>query len=79
MSVLELTEELKKMSNADRLLIIETATKLVRREIENKGKNNGRKKLSLEESAELMREEYLNNKELTIVTDSLEGEDFYGI
>lgn len=79
MSVLELTEELKTMSNADRLLIIEAATKLVRREIENKGKNNGRKKLSLEESAELMREEYLNNKELTIVTDSLEGEDFYEI
>ncbi len=79
MSVLELTEELKKMSNADRLLIIEAATKLVRREIGNTDKKNVRRKLSLEESAELMRDEYLNNKELTIVTDSLEGEDFYEV
>ncbi len=78
MSVLELTEELKTMSNADRLLIIETATKLIRREIKNTSEIGG-KKLSLEESAKLMRDEYLNNKELTIVTDSLAGEDFYEI
>ncbi len=41
MSVSELTEELKRMSNADRLLVIETATKLVRREIKNE-KNHRR-------------------------------------
>lgn len=78
MSVLELTKELQKMSNADRLLIIEVATKLVRREIEDE-KKLPTKKLSLKESAELMRDEYLNNRELTIVTDSLAHEDFYDV
>lgn len=78
MSVSEFTEELKKMSNAERLLIIEAATKLVRYEIKNTSKIV-EKKLSLKESAELMREEYLNNKELTIFTDSLASEDFYEI
>ena len=77
MSVVEFTDELKRMSNADRLLIIEAATKLVRNEIENK--KTGNKKLSLEESAKLMRDEYLSNKELTIVTDSLASEDFYDV
>lgn len=78
MSVLELTKELKQMSNTDRLLIIEVATKLVRNEIKG-DKKSPTKKLSLRESAELMRDEYLNNRELTIVTDSLASEDFYDV
>jgi len=78
MSVLELTKELQQMSNADRLLIIEVATKLVRNEIKDE-KKSPTKKLSLRESAELMRDEYLNNRELTIVTDSLAHEDFYDV
>jgi len=78
MSVLELTEELQQMSNADRLLVIEVATKLVRSEIQDE-KKSPTKKLSLRESAELMRDEYLNNRELTIVTDSLAHEDFYDV
>jgi len=78
MSVLELTKELKQMSNADRLLVIETATKLIRSEITNEEKSSP-KKLSLKESAELMRDEYLNNRELTILTDSLGHEDFYDV
>lgn len=78
MSVLELTKELKQMSNADRLLVIEVATKLVRSEIKDE-KQSSPKKLSLRESAKLMRDEYLNNRELTIVTDSLAHEDFYDV
>ena len=78
MSVLELTKELKQMSNTERLLIIEVATKLVRNEIKDEKKSPA-KKLSLAESAELMRDEYLNNRELTIVTDSLASEDFYDV
>lgn len=79
MTVIEVTNELKKMSNFDRLQVIETATKLVRDEIEEKQNFSARKKLSLRESAELMREEYLKNKELTILTDSLAAEDFYDV
>ena len=57
MSVLELTKELKQMSNTDRLFIIEVAIKLVRNEIKDEKKSPS-KKLSLKESAELMRDEY---------------------
>lgn len=78
MSVLELTKELKRMSNTERLLIIGVAIKLVRNEIKDEKKSPS-KKLSLKESAELMRDEYLNNRELTIVTDSLANEDFYDV
>lgn len=77
MSVLELTDQLKQMSNAERLLIIEAAAKLIQREI--KSDNEKTPKLNLKKSAELMREEYLTDQELTVVTDSLAGEDFYEI
>jgi hypothetical protein len=76
MSVLEIENELRQMSNSERLFVIEIATDLIRKNLSEK---NLPKKLSLEESAELMRDEYLNNRELTIVTDSLASEDFYNV
>jgi hypothetical protein len=80
MSISEITSELKKMSNAERLVVIEIATKLVRGEMEDTTKElPAKKKLSLRESAELMRDEYLSDEELTIFTSSLADEDYYDV
>ena len=72
MSVVEIENELEKMSDAERLIVIEIATKLIRKNLDNK---TSPKKLSLEEAAELLRNDYLNDPELTAFT-ALDGEDF---
>ena len=68
MSVIEIESELKKMTNEERLFVIEFATKLVRREFSTKKKR-------LKRSAKIMLSEYANDKELTAMT-ALDGEDF---
>jgi len=68
MSVVEIENELEKMTNAERLFVIEIATKLVRREFSTK-------KEKLKRSAEIMLSEYGGDKELTATT-ALDGEDF---
>ncbi len=68
MSVVEIENELKKMTNEERLFVIEIATKLVRREFSIK-------KERLKRSAEIMLSEYRSDKELTAMT-ALDGEDF---
>ncbi len=69
MSVAEIETELKKMTNTERLFVIEIATKLVRRE-------SSTKKEKLKQSAEIMLSEYTDHKDLTNLTD-LDGEDFF--
>jgi len=76
MSVIEIESELQKMTNPERLFVIEIATKLIR------GEMNGKRRLSLEEkraklnkSAEIMLTEYKNDKDLTSLT-VLDGEEF---
>jgi hypothetical protein len=76
MSVIEIESELQKMTNAERLFVIEIATRLIR------GEMNGKRPLPLEEkraklkkSAEIMLSEYKNDKDLTALT-VLDGEDF---
>ena len=69
MSVVEIETELKKMTNAERLFVIEMATKLVRREF-------SLHKEKLKRSAEIMLSEYASDKELTATT-VLDGEDFF--
>ncbi len=68
MSVAEIESELKKMTNEERLFVIELATKLVRREFSTK-------KERLKRSAEIMLPEYANDKELTAMT-AFDSEDF---
>lgn len=68
MSVIEIESELKKMTNEERLVVIEIATKLVRREFSTKKKR-------LKQSAEIMLSEYANDKEVTAMT-AFDGEDF---
>lgn len=76
MSVIEIENELKKMSNTQRLLVIEIATSLIRKNIAGK---ESEKKLSLEEAAEMLYEDYLHDEELTAVTRALDGEDFLDV
>lgn len=73
MSVVEIENELKEMSNTQRLMVIEIATSLIRKNLAGK---ESEKKLSLEEAAELLYEDYLHDEELTAVTRALDGEDF---
>lgn len=68
MSVVEIESELKKMTNEERLFVIEVATKLVRREFSTK-------KEKLRRSAEIMLSEYADDKQSTSMT-ALDGEDF---
>ena len=67
MSVIEIVSELQKMTNTERLFVIEIATKLIR------GETSGKRRLSLEEkrarlrqSAEMMLSEYTNDKDLVM-------------
>ena len=72
MDVIKIETELEKMTNAERRVVIEIATKLI----------YGKRRLSLEEkraklrqSAEMMVSEYSNNKDLTALI-VLDSEDF---
>jgi hypothetical protein len=76
MSVVEIENELEKMTDDERRVVIEIATKLINKE------GNGKRRLSLEEkraklkkSAEIMLAEYKSNEDLTAMT-ALDGEDF---
>ncbi len=73
MSVIEIENELQKMSDAQRLTVIEIATNLIRKNLnrENSGEHS-----TLEEAAELLYEDYLYDEELTVVTRASDGEDF---
>jgi hypothetical protein len=76
MSVVEIESELKKMTNSERLVVIEIAAKLIRNEsAENRRPTLTEKRERLKKSAEIMLGEYSENKNLTEMT-SLDGEDF---
>lgn len=76
MSVVEIENELKQMSDVQRLTVIEIATNLIRKNLNQKIPEN---KPTLEEAAELLYEDYLYDEELTAVTGALDGEDFYDV
>lgn len=73
--MLEIENELEKMSDAQRLTIIEFTTNLIRKNLNRKSPEN---KSSLEAAAELLYEDYLYDEELTAVTGAFDGEDFCG-
>jgi len=76
MSVIEIENELKQMSDTQRLIVIEIATGLIKKNLTEKNSEN---KLSLEEAAELLYEDYLYDEELMAVTRALDGEDFHDV
>ncbi len=76
MSIAEIQTELKKMSNSERLFVIEIATKLVRGTISEKSNLSlEEKRKKLKSSAKAMLSEYKTNEELTAMS-VLDGEVF---
>ena len=76
MSVIEIESELQKMTNTERLFVIEIATKLIGRDMNGKrGLSLEEKRAKLRQSAEIMLSEYTNDKDLTALT-VLDSEDF---
>jgi hypothetical protein len=75
MSVAEIEHELEKMTNAERRIVIEIASKLIHNEKNKRHLSLEEKRAKLKQSAELMLTEYENNKDLTALT-SLDGEEF---
>jgi hypothetical protein len=76
MSVIEIEHELEKMTNPERLVVIEIAVKLINQESNDKRRLSlAEKRAKLKKSAELMISEYTNNKDLTALT-VLDGEEF---
>lgn len=74
MSISTIESELNKMTDAERQSVVDIATRLLFRESKDSRKKLERKRARLRESAELMYEHYLNDKELTIWT-ALDGEE----
>jgi len=75
MSVVEIEQELEKMTNSERRIVIEIATKLLHGEKDKLRLSLEEKRARLRESAEIMLSEYTNDKNLTALT-SLDSEDF---
>jgi ABC-type uncharacterized transport system auxiliary subunit len=76
MSVVEIESELKKMTNSERLVVIEIAAKLIRDESgEIRRLTLTEKRARLKKSAEIMLAEYSENENLTEIT-VLDSEDF---
>lgn len=76
MSVIEIENELEKMTNSERRIVIEIATKLIIQDSTEKEKLLLEEKRSkLKRSAEIMLSEYKNDKDLTAFT-LLDSEDF---
>jgi hypothetical protein len=76
MSITEIENELKKMTDSERSVVIEIATKLIHRDSHTKvGVSLAEKRAQLKRSAEIMLPEYKTDNELTGLT-VLDGEDF---
>lgn len=72
MSIVEIENELEKMTDKERFIVIEIATKLIR------GRNRlslADRRAGLKKSAEIMVTEYTHDLDLTDLT-ALDGEDF---
>lgn len=77
MSVTEIERELKRMTNAERLFVIEIASQLVRGTLKNDSNLSlADKRQRLKKSAEIMLSEYAHDEELTAMT-VLDGEEFH--
>ncbi|MEQ8192262.1 MAG: hypothetical protein ABRQ39_30130 [Candidatus Eremiobacterota bacterium] len=73
----QILEELKHLSNEERITILESTLSMIKEDLERRKEIKEERKKRLTEAAEVMLEDYNNDKELTIFT-TLDGEDFYG-
>lgn len=74
----KIIEELKKLSNAERLTIIEVALDMIRRDIQQSERvyNTEEKKQRMVKAAEILLTDYTTDDELIAFT-SLDSEDFH--
>ena len=73
----QILEGLKHLSNEERISILESTLNMIREDLQRRKEIKEDRKKRLTEAAEVMLEDYNNDKELTIFT-ALDGEDFYG-
>ncbi len=71
----EIIDELKQLSNAERLAVIEAATRLIRADIGAQKFRADDRKRTLSAAAEALLEDYSSDAELTAFT-ALDSEDF---
>ena len=78
MTLTEILEEISKLSNTERLTIIEAASHLIREELQpaNQPLSRDERRRQMALAAEVLRADYEEDGELTIFT-TLDGEDFY--
>ena len=74
----EILEEIKKLKNKERLVIIEESLRLIREGLqgEEKPSYNTQRKQQLARAAKMLLKDYSANKELTTYT-TLDSEDFH--
>jgi hypothetical protein len=75
MSIIEIENELEKMTDKERFVVIEIATKLIRGDPEAKNRKLTEKRAQLKRSAEIMLPLYSHDRELTSLT-VLDSEGF---
>ncbi|PYS64387.1 MAG: hypothetical protein DMF74_07255 [Acidobacteria bacterium] len=69
----EIINEMKQLSNAERLAIVEEATRLIRQEIAGSAEHVTKECLT--SAAKMLLHDYLSDEELTVFT-MLDGEEF---
>ena len=69
----EIINEMKHLSNAERLAIVEEATRLIRQEIAGSAEDLTKERLT--SAAKVLLHDYSSDKELTVFT-VLDGEEF---
>ena len=75
MTQVEMLEELKKLTPAERLTFIEAALHLIREDLRQTEQSSEERKRQLAAAAEALLPDYTAGGELTVLTD-LDGEDF---
>jgi hypothetical protein len=76
MSALKVLDQLKQLTNAERLAVIETATRLIREELVDQSRGAREQDRRLRVAAESVKDLYEPGGELTEWT-ALDGEDFH--
>ena len=69
----EIINEMKQLSNAERLAIVEEATRLIRQDIAGAAEHVSKERLT--SAAKVLLHDYLSDEELTVFT-VLDGEEF---
>jgi len=72
----QILEELKHLSNEERISILKSTLSMIREDLQRKKEIKQDREKILTEAAKALLKDYSNDKELTVFT-ALDGEDFY--